>query len=288
MGQVNVIFHGVCTHFIGVVPGVPQRVVLPDASALRLGFLHVPDAGTGSYALMPHFPILRLIDTAVRDQITIASAIDRGNITNSVRLEIANAIGPPPEPDLAGQGLPSLRSFVHDYVYSQDVVTGGRAAAYFDVHHAASETVAIFPNGAMEVVVAIETDGPPVLRATPFFGGTAHEFPLLAGSDSPESVSLWVANQGMDCHTEENNYDFVLHYLTGRSGIPRDFTQMPFGLETGPLGLVPHQTFDQEADLLKTLDYPASLDTSCFQLQTDPVLGTMLITSAACSNSTYP
>lgn len=286
MGQVNVIFHGVCTHFIGVVPGIPQRVVLPDASALRLGFLHVPDAGTGSYALLPHFPILRLVDKAVQEQITIPTVIERGNITNGVRLEIANAVGPRPEPDLAGQGLPSLRSYVYDYVYSQDVVTGGRAAAYFDIHHAASETVATFPNGGQEVVVTIDTDGPPILRATPFFGGTVHEFPLTADDTTP--VNFWVANQGMDCETEQNNFDFVLHYLTERSGIPRDFTQMPPGLVTSPLGLVPHQTFDLQADLLKTLDYPAHFDAPCFQLQPDPIRGWRLLLSAACSNSTYP
>jgi hypothetical protein len=288
MGQVKVIFHGVCTHFIGVVPGIPQRVVLPDASAFRIGLLRVPDHGEGSYALMPHFPILRLADPAVQDQISIPAVIDRGNILDSVHLQIANAVGPTPQPDLVALGVPSLRTFVHDYVYSEDVITGGRAGVYFDIHHAAAETVTEFDNGGLEVVVTIETAGPPILRATPFFGGTPHDFPLLAPNDPAESVNLWVANQGMDCDSEENNFDFVLHFLTGRSGIPQNFTRMPFGLVTPNLSLVPQPTFDALADSLKTLDYPARFDTPCFQLQDDPVFGTVLIVSAACSNSTYP
>ncbi len=109
---------------------------------------------------------------------------------------------------------------------------------------------------------------------------------MAAGPFIEEKVGHETAQLGIV--VAPNNYDFVLHYLTERSGIPRDFTQMPFGLETATLGLVPHQTFDQQADLLKTLDYPSRLDTPCFQLQTDSVLGPLLITSAACANSTYP
>jgi hypothetical protein len=287
MGQVNVYFHGVCTHFFGVVPGVPQRVVLPDASAFRFGLLRVPRYGQGSFALMPHFPILRLVDLTVQEQINIPTVIERGNIVNSVHLQIANAVGPAPVPDLAAKGVPPLRKFVHDYVYSEEVVSGGRAAAYFDVHHAANEEVKTFENGGQEVIVTIETEGAPILRATPF-GGMPHDFPLIASGAKSESVNLWVANQGMDCDSDQNNFDFVLHYLTGRGGIPQDFVHLPHGLTTNSLEMVSHLTFDSLADFLKTLDYPERFNTPCFQLQSDPGVESLLITSAACSNSTYP
>jgi len=285
MEQVEIIFHGVCTHFVGIVPGVAQRVVLPDASTLRFGYLKTPEEPQAAYFLMPHFPILRMLHGA-HEIFNVPNVIEHGNIIDGVHLQIPNSVGAMRDEPLVKLELPQLPTYVHHFAYSTDVVLGGRAAAYFDLFHAEQQDV-VFVSGAMDTVVTITTDGPPLLRATPFAGGKSYDFPLLHTTGEP--LRLWVANQGMDCDTEENNYDFLLHFLTAQMGIPRV-------LLLNPPGLIRPETFSQQtlnaaADVLKNIEYPVHFDSPCFQLQVpeepSPFIQ-ILITSPACSNATYP
>jgi len=282
MGQVNVIFHGICTHFIGVVPGVPHRVVLPDSSALQLGIVIV-DGSEGTFFLMPHFPILRLESTAVQNSLNVPGAIERGNIIDGVRLQIANPahVGNQYDPTFAI--VPHLTEFVDHYVYSDEVVTGGRAGVYFDLFSAVLTSAATEPSGAIDVVATIETLGAPELLVTTFADGQPNRFPLT--NDPDGVVDLWVANQGMDCDTPMNSFDFLLHYLTARTGIPRRLRQPTPGMAT-PVGVVSHEVFNAGADTLKTLDYPNRFDAPCFSLE--KIQNPIYITSIACANSQYP
>jgi len=54
---------------------------------------------------------------------------------------------------------------------------------------------------------------------------------VVDGQDPDAPVELLVANQGMDCDTQENSYDFLLHYLTNRTGIPRRLIASPPGMD---------------------------------------------------------
>jgi len=282
MGQVKVIFHGICTHFIGVVPGVPHRVVLPDSSALQLGIVEV-EASQGTYFLMPHFPVLRMQDAAVHEGINVEGAIERGNITDGVRLQIANARdtgGNHYGPEF-NKVVPHVAEFVDRYVYSDEVVTGGRAGVYFDLWNATIEQW--LPSVSIDVVATIQTDGAPALLVTTFADGHPHRFDLATDPDA--EVRLWVANQGMDCDTPMNSFDFLLHYLTNRTGIPRHLKQPTPGMAT-PVDVVSHEVFDAGADKLKTLDYPNRFDVPCFSLA--KIAGAIDITSVACANSQYP
>jgi hypothetical protein len=155
--------------------------------------------------------------------------MERGNIFSGVHLSVPNAVGAGVR-YAAEYDVASITSYVEHYAYSPEVVLGGSAAVYFDVF---SATMSSCPEAdhAIDVTATIETDGAPELLATPFFGGTPLRIPLTAlGQDPDETVELLVANQGMDCETQENHFDFLLHYLTSRTGIPRRLTQPTPGM----------------------------------------------------------
>lgn len=280
MGQVNVIFHGVCSHFIDVLPDVPHRVVLPDCSSLRLGIVQVGDA-EGTYFLMPHFPVLRSSHLHVQESLTISQLMVNGNILDSVHLQIANPSKVENHYEDSFQSkVPRLTHYVENYVVSEEVISGGRAAVYFDVLGAVWEKVRPDSDEAVDVVARIETAGAPELLVTSFQGGAEHRIRL--GDDS--AVDFWVANQGMDCDAPDN-LDFILHYVTARGGIPRRLKHATPGMGTPPEGFVPWPTWDAGIDKLKTLDYPNRFDAFCFELDT---IRDSHITSIACANSQYP
>jgi len=315
MGRVDVTFVGVCTHFLDTVPGVPHRVVLPDASAFRFGITMIvpdldPDLGEEStpnratYYAMPHFSILRMQRPDVQKTLQIQGVMENGNVFSGVRLEIPNAIGTGVTYQSPFHSIERLTSYVEHYNYSQEVVLGGQAGIYFDLF-SASVTAWPHQDDAIEAVASIETDGPPELLATPFFGGSPHRFSLLGPGDDPEApVGLWVANQGMDCFTPESGFDFLLHYLTNRTGIPRRLTRRTPGMSRDPKPFSQAELVEGAA-ALTTFDFPRTFDTSpCFTLDgvrlmrtshqpgggylIETSTGAVLIVSVACSNSQYP
>jgi hypothetical protein len=59
MALLKIHFRGICVHFRHLVPAIPHRVVLPNATALRFGLVDMPGASrTLPYVLAPHFPML--------------------------------------------------------------------------------------------------------------------------------------------------------------------------------------------------------------------------------------
>lgn len=314
MGTVNVTFMGICTHFRDTVPGIPHRVVLADASAFRFGIavlvpnLH-PDLGAAStpnqatYFLMPHFAIVRTPSADVQQALNITGVMENGNIFSGVHLTIPNAVGAGVSYEPSYQTVPLLTTYMEDYAYSPEVVLGGQAGIYFDLY---SATIGAFPGVdlAVDVTATIETDGPPELLATPFFRGAPHRISLVAGGQDPDApVELVVANQGMDCETQENSYDFLLHYLTNRTGIPRRLIAQPPGIDP-TLTPFTQPILNDAANVLKTFDFPANFNSPCLQLEglfmlrrsyrkgegfwVQRTTGEVLIVSVACSNSGYP
>src|SRR4051794_17779785 len=92
MGSVVITFRGTCTHFRGVVPGVPHRVVLPNGNATRFGSVTFAGPVTGPkktvpWAVAPHTASV-VVENAPR--ITWGPTIQCGKICRPVHLQIVN------------------------------------------------------------------------------------------------------------------------------------------------------------------------------------------------------
>jgi hypothetical protein len=238
---VEVIFSGVSTHFRnGIVAGIPHRVVLPDASHFFTDYISIGDGDPLLYYLNPHFARL----SAEGMDFTIPGLITNGYIHSGVRLQVGNGI---PTHDLRandsstnGLGFdPKLRSYDPNCEYSADVVTGGRAACYFDFDYGWTEW--LLPNDdlslpAWRFSITVETEGYPWLLVTPLnpTAATPPTFTKLALGDSPH-VTLQVNN--LETHREEagdqrsGQFDFLFNFLTSRGGIPQHIVKATPGLE---------------------------------------------------------
>ncbi|MEA2240274.1 MAG: hypothetical protein QOC81_4998 [Thermoanaerobaculia bacterium] len=221
-------FRGICTHFRNVVPGIPHRVVLPDAGAMLFGladFAFSDNAPAATYYLPPHFPFLQSGGTgSLYVNGIIDNIADKGYIYTTARLQVMNALGPGIEYLPQYSNTPSLREYVPNYEYSPDVVTGGRAACYFDVFDGRIG-MELTKGGANSVVIEMETDGPPRLMVVPLepaTGATPTSLTLAPDTTEGRVVTLTVANLELsNGETDDRQFDFLLHYLTARTGIPR-------------------------------------------------------------------
>lgn len=289
-------FRGICSHFYdNVLPGVPHRVVLPDATAIRPGLLTGPDTLVKKskdpmdwlmYVLLPHFA---MVQCATAPSLNVDGILLDGLIFTSARLVVSNVIEttvtyPPPEelpppsnPDityLPFEDVPALHSFVSHYAYSNDVVLGGRASAYFDLY---GGQVFAFQDGESKRVAArVMTAGPPQLRITPLM---IKDMPLpttiipLTSDPQTRHAEMIIANAAMSCIEAE--YDFLLHYLTSTAGIPRALKQTLPGMHGGGL------------DMEEVLTVIKELLTGKFPL---PIPGPIedIDLQASCSDSRYP
>jgi hypothetical protein len=173
--------------------------------------------------------------------------------------------------------MPSLT--VDAYQYSDEVVLGGRASCYFDVM---SGTAAPDDAGGKiaGVAITIETDGPPVLLASPFFQATERR-PAVSRIELPpgDDVKLIVANIGPGCgEGGADGLDFLLNYLTLKGGIPRHLRNpLPQTVVVKPLP-------DAIATAVEALAHIRALDDIDL-----PSFDTILFsTTLSCSNSQYP
>jgi hypothetical protein len=286
MGQLTVEFSGVCTHFHhNYVPGIPHRVVLPDARSAIPGFLTGPFVG-GSiddpsawlpYFLMPHVPIIALDPPPADPLFTFATPglIDeKGHFITPCRLEVVNASGTGISyPDGSFMTVPQLTTYFAAYVPSDDVIRNGRASAYFDI--SSGEIRATVNVSEIGVTATIDTDGPPRLRISAF-SAVGLPIPEIV-KDLPEvsgKTTLLFGNNGLVCEDGRSQYDFLLHYLTSQQRIPRALTTTPPGLMT--TDKCP-KSIEASLELLKESGYPVTFD---FGMDFD--------TSAACSDSRYP
>ena len=291
MGTLNVTFQGVCTHYHNnVVQGVPHRVVLPDASAFQFGLIDLPIATLQPYYLMPHFAVLRLrspIDqTPLADQssLSVRSLLTGGNVFDGIRITVPNASTGQVAYDASFEDVPSLLEFMPEYEFAEEVVTGGRAFCYFDLFGGTIGSITT-ANGAIRVVASIPTEGAPRLGITLLpFSSQSLEPTELHLSEIDGTVDLLVANQGIDCESEDAFYDFVLHYLTARGGIPRSFNSLLPGMPSNAAEL--NQNVSAALATLSQMNYPNQFRGACLGPEVPGKPQTDI--SAACSDSRFP
>jgi hypothetical protein len=280
-------FRGICTHFHhNVLPGVPHRVVLVDATSFRTGLVATEGPAAtpvlSEYYLQPHIPTLHSLDASF--SFDAPGLVEKGHIRSGVHLTVPNAVGYGVA--YAGfqkvtyeEAVPSVTSFTDHYTYSSDVVLAGRAAAYLDIH---SGTISAVKDEAQvtHVQAVIRTYGRPVLRMTPLaehLGAGAPAFTdlvLPTGTGTKAEMALanscWTPFEGS---AEETN-DYLLHLLTERAGIPRNVSRPKFEL-------VPQSQESALEGLRKLfeLGYPKS-----FIIATEGPPGT----NESCSDARYP
>ena len=287
MPTLSVMFHGICSHFMGVVPGVPHRVVLPEAAAIRFELLDFAgERSSGKpYFLLPHMALVTSDAPDSRARFELKGSMKDGLIFSGVRMQVANAIDPViTYQDL--QLLPRLTQFVEDYVPSEEVVLGGRAMCYFDIF-GGNLLVHTFANSTV-VTATFETREEPELLVTPFLSSqTPEDTPvrnrIALGSGD---VHLHVTNLGIQCLEGDQRFDFLLHYLTGKQGIPRVLTSPPPGMIEVEGPTIGREQLAAALAAMPELDTPRSAELAERALQRK--LTVIDDTSPACSNSGYP
>lgn len=223
--KLTIHFRGVCAHFRGTVPGVPHRVVLPDASALRRGTIMI-DNDAHDYVLLPHTARVSpgRPSKPTGQEITIPGLIENGQICGGVRLEIINATGPlryeevsAPEPETGDyDGIPKLTDVDPLYYPSAETVFGGRAMCYLDVFHGRIRSV--FEGEARHAAIDLTTEGTPCLQVTPLAGNPGDVEPKVHRIRI-ETGHLTIGNTGPHCPSS-GDFDFLLNFLTAYGGIP--------------------------------------------------------------------
>lgn len=281
-------FAGICTHFMnGVVAGVPHRVVLPDATRFTTGYVSVADTDPSRvlYYVTPHFAHLAV--PWDETNLNIPGLIDSGWIESGVRLQIVNACDTEMNYDGVDFGaFRSVTEFLPDYSYSSDVVLNGRAACYLDVYGGKLVTRPPLVVGSpIQVVLEVETEGPPQLLITPLAPAP--------GSEPPKSHlrhlhgdTLGVRNleplATLGDEEQEGSFDYLLHYLTARGGIPQSIVAKTPGMPTGPLQSVAPEKIGQSLEKLGSLLAPM------YAASARPLLATPDDVTQSCADSHYP
>lgn len=239
-------FQGICTHFrYGVAAGVPHRVVLPDAAHIQGGYLNI-DGVTKEpvlYYFVPHFARLMLVGGG--GDLTVPGLINQhGDIVSGVRLQVLNAIDP--AMNYCDERVPSLSTFVPQYNFAADVVLGGRAACYLDLYggEAWSEEPPEGSGRPLRYFIKVRTEGAPKLLVSPLLSsgqpGQSHQVKLPA---DPPDLRLFVKNlePPLEQPSEElaGEFDYLLHYLTARGGIPETIARCMPGMPDNPKSVTP-------------------------------------------------
>ncbi|HEX7680614.1 MAG TPA: hypothetical protein VF713_20945, partial [Thermoanaerobaculia bacterium] len=218
MAILNVTFKGISTHFRDVVPGVRHRTVLPNATALRFGYVHLGWLGANlPFYSLPHFPMLLTPPGIPRPK--VAGIIDDGAIYMGTHLKVVNEVGDGVEYAPSYDNGFSLMAYTPQYSYSDDVVFGGKAGCYFDAQSGIVDTVQASPDLAQNMKIVIITDGPPQLQVTPFsYRPTRAKTTYVTLQNDPtisgEVYDLTVANLDICPHHDDVQFDFILNYLT--------------------------------------------------------------------------
>ena len=293
--QLTVRFAGVCTHFRhGVVAGVPHRVVLPDASQIKTGLLTVRAVPVSHpkpafYYLLPHFAQIEVagadsaklfVPPLVQDG---APAMSQGDLLTGLRLQVRNTIER--EMVYRDDKTPKLLDYDPEYAISGDVVFGGRAACYFDFFGGNVSSLLV-SGGAMQTIVQLTTDGAPELLVTPLASSHAptRSFVLpLPVEENMTELSLVVKNlEPMLVERGDQMggaFDFLLHYLTARGGIPQVISKVTPGMSLAALQAPSLEDF---ADALRALAALATPTDARRELRPPDEV------TPSCSDSQYP
>lgn len=280
MSELTINFHGICVNFRNILPGIPHRVVLPDAMAVRFGTVSVatqPDfAPPAAYYLLPHYAFLRPEETS-------GIGGDHARVLDGVHLQILNPSKVQPMNPVGSLTPFSLQHYVPaTSTYSEEVVMGGRAAAYFDLYEGAVETKATLA-GAQYTSVTIETDGPPQLRTTTFPGSPGGVRSEVLTIDAPV---LTIANMDFDVPDEDDNVDFLLNYLVARDGIPRFLERPVPGLGNDPRSVTAAQIAWKLEGLAERIG--GGLANQQWVTKDQIVEADLEVLTASCSNSQWP
>ena len=299
--KLTIRFAGLCTHFHhGLVRGVPHRVVLPDATNFTTGFLTAPktvpkpnlNQDPVLYYLLPHFAQLEVDDGErinVPPLVDNVPAVSNGDIQAGIRIQVVNAVNE--EMKYKKHVAPKLTDYVSDYSFSSDVVLHGRAACYFDLYGGEVTTVTTQTKfgGATQTLVTLKTQGPPELLVTPIApsGPKPRSFRLHLGSSNQSEVQLTVKNLEFLSaeHAVDHQggaFDFLLHYLTARGGIPQSISKLTPGL------LPKHLVSATKKDLANTLEKLAAALKHNVSNDLQRRLITPDAVTPSCSDSQYP
>jgi hypothetical protein len=235
--QLTITFRGICVHFHDIVPGVPHRVVLPNASAVRFGIVTMPPSPVMGpsqmpYYLMPHLAVLG-------DPTDCCPPV----LLNGAHVQVVNAVGPDAK-WVEGDEF-AIAKYVPRFAFSEEVVFGGRAACYFDIFNGTGTSVGT-GNNPRSTVVTISTVGPPRIRITPFPESNMTGLPTEMKIDSG---MLNVSNLDFVPPDEDAPFDFFLNYLVARNSIPTLLAERTPGLPAIP----PKMTFAKVGDELISL-----------------------------------
>lgn len=268
MATLKITFKGICTHFSGVVHGVPHRVVLPDAKGIRFGRMFITgivgEEPEMAFYTVPHFPGF------VATGLTLSNGLlQNGRLSSPARVFIDNpADNTVTYSDDYESMVPSLRDFVDEYQYSDDVINGGHASCYFDI--TGGRISVDDSNNIVKVIATIETLGDPVLAVTAIDSNE-----VTRQTIGPE---LTVENLEVDRDVDDPPFDWALHYLTARLGIPAIISQPLPGMSR-PFSVDP-ATFGKRFERLgHTVSRMVSTEPS------PPVAADM---TPSCSDSRYP
>jgi hypothetical protein len=251
MAAIRIYFQGVAVHLIGVVPGVPCRVVLPDATASYIYEDEVLDR---------HFTSIQW-----------ASSDGTQNSVPFFRewFTVGNPVTPQDfklDPSMAA--LYHLDHWVPNLQLSSEVIYAGRTALYFDIFYGTLACHYMEPSGALFTSLTVDVTGDPFLIRVPFHYAS-FDFDPTPPMPQPwpmPSDDISVVNMGTGCRGSRN--DFALSFLVTRGGIPRGLKDLP-GQNGGPPPLLPKGSFAAH-DVTKTPKI---------------VLDSL---SAACSASSFP
>jgi hypothetical protein len=238
-GSLEVIFSGVSTHFRnGIVAGIKHRAVLPAASGFLVDSVYIDGfKDPFLYYLNPHFAQIELHDKKVKVDLAVPGLLTKnGHVLSGVRLQIGNGIPPKHAYETRDVSMNKLITYYPSYEYSADVVVGGRAACYFDFDYGAAKWYpATKKHRAPRFSMVVETDGPPWLLATPLnVTADAPSFKKLPLGGA-RHVKLYVKNleSPLEERLDQNSgqFDFLLHFLTSRGGIPKRIVATTPGLD---------------------------------------------------------
>jgi hypothetical protein len=210
MAKITINFMGVAVHLVGVIPGVPCRVVMPDATASYLYDGHVLDR---------HFTSIQWKD---EDGVEQKEEKFRWHMT----------VGDPESKqpfqlDQSMKELYQLTTWVPNLQLSSEVIYAGRAAIYFDIFYG-KLSAHMMEHGALFTSLECETeDDDPWLLTVPFHYASVDYVP------NPPLPQAWpmpvnnvsFVNMGDGCRSSD--YDFALNFLVTRGGMPVGLKDLP-------------------------------------------------------------
>ncbi len=250
MPTIQIFFNGVAVHLIGAVPGVPCRVVLPDATASYLYEDSVLDrhftslqwnSPDGTHNAVPFF----------REYFTVGNPMQQ-----DFKLDPSMAC------------LYHLDNWVPNLQLSSEVIYSGRTALYFDIFYGTLACHQMQPSGALYTSLTVDTVDDPYLIRVPFHYASFDFDPTPPTPQPwpfPPGVSaISVTNMGDGCKGSKD--DFALSFLVTRGGIPKGLKDLP-GQGTAPpptpcvyashnAGLIPTKVLDALSAACSASSFP--------------------------------